>query len=155
MKQALFANGRSPVTVDEIRGWAPFMAALRERDIPMAIHADLGNDADPFRYLPLMEEGLRLYPENRIVWLHLGLSKELHPYDPQRHVEILESLLRRYPHLVFDISWRVLYDNEFVDPAKRRLYADFMNRWPERFLTGTDLVASANKTGRSTGRSTS
>ena len=27
--------------------------------------------------LPLMEEVLRLYPENVIVWVHMGLSREL------------------------------------------------------------------------------
>ena len=50
---------------------------LRARGIPLALHADLGNDAAPTRYLPLMEEVLCLYPENVIVWVHMGLSREL------------------------------------------------------------------------------
>ena len=33
---------------------------LRARGIPLALHADLGNDAAPTRYLPLMEELLCL-----------------------------------------------------------------------------------------------
>ena len=49
------------------------MEVLRERGIPLAIHADLGNDEEPARYLPLIQEMLRLYPENTIVWMHMKL----------------------------------------------------------------------------------
>ena len=45
------------------------MEVLRERAIPLAIHADLGNDEEPARYLPLIQEMLRLYPEYTIVWM--------------------------------------------------------------------------------------
>ena len=59
---------------------------LRERGIPLAIHADLGNDEEPARYLPLIQEMLRLYPENTIVWMHMGLSRELVDMDaPPAH----------------------------------------------------------------------
>jgi hypothetical protein len=34
----------------------------------------------------------------------------------------------------------------FKDPAKRDLYVAFMNRWPSRFIPGTDFVATAGKT---------
>ena len=45
-----------------------FMEVLRERGIPLAIHADLGNDEEPVSAAPLIQEMLRLYPENTIVW---------------------------------------------------------------------------------------
>jgi hypothetical protein len=93
-----------------------------------------------------MEEVLRRYPDNRIVWMHLGLSKELTVVNPREHIQLLESYLRRYPNLSYDISWRVLYDQMFKDPAKRALYVAFMNRWPSRFIPGTDFVAAAGKT---------
>jgi hypothetical protein len=93
-----------------------------------------------------MDEVLRRYPNNRIVWMHLGLSKELTSVDPRDHIQLLESYLRRYQNLSYDISWRVLYDQVFKDPAKRDLYVAFMNRWPNRFIPGTDFVAAAGKT---------
>lgn len=146
VKQALFNNGHQAPGVSVISTWEPFMAELRRRRIPLAIHSDLGNDADPTRYLPLMEEVLRRYPKNTIVWMHLGLSKELKTLDTVRHVALLERLLRQNPNLSFDISWRVLDDQVFADPSRRRAYVDLINRWPDRFLPGTDFVAAATKT---------
>lgn len=46
-KQALYNNAHAAVSRETIRRWQPFMAELRERDIPIAIHSDLGNDAQP------------------------------------------------------------------------------------------------------------
>jgi hypothetical protein len=146
VKQALFNNGHKAVPGEVIAAWKPFMDELRKRNIPIAIHSDLGNDRDPKKYIPLMDEVLRRYPDNRIVWMHLGLSKELTTVDPREHIQLLESYLRRYPKLSFDISWRVLYDQMFKDPAKRNLYVAFLNRWPSRFIPGTDFVAAAGKT---------
>lgn len=145
-KQALYNNGHSAVPIQAIASWQPFMAQLQKRNIPIAIHSDLGNDKEPMKYVPLMEEVLRRYPNNRIVWMHLGLSKELTVIDARQHIALLESYLRRYPNLSYDISWRVLYDQVFKDPGKRDLYVAFMNRWPKRFIPGTDFVAAAGKT---------
>jgi hypothetical protein len=111
-----------------------------------AVVSVLGNDKEPLNYLRLMDEVLRRYPYNRIVWMHLGLSKELTTLDPRRHVQLLDSYLRSYPNLSFDISWRVLYDQVFKDPARRDLYVALLNRWPNRFIPGTDFVAAAGKT---------
>ena len=69
---------------------------LRARGIPLALHADLGNDAAPTRYLPLMEEVLCLYPENVIVWVHMGLSRELTAMAAAQHM--LARQLENRPH---------------------------------------------------------
>ena len=74
-----------------------FMEVLRERGIPLAIHADLGNDEEPARYLPLIQEMLRLYPANTIVWMHMGLSRELVDMDTLQHTSTMAALLDRYP----------------------------------------------------------
>ena len=63
----------------------------------VAIHADLGNDEEPARYLPLIQEMLRLYPENTIVWMHMGLSRELVDMDTLQHTSTMAALLDRYP----------------------------------------------------------
>ncbi|MYE19599.1 MAG: amidohydrolase family protein [Rhodospirillales bacterium] len=145
VKQALFGNFHAVVPLATIPRWAPFMAVLRFRGTPLAIHSDLGNDADPTQYLPWIEEVLRLYPHNKIVWMHLGLSRELVAIDPDTHIGILESLLDRYPNLMVDISWRVIDDNVFSDPELRDRYIPFLNAYSDRVLPGTDFVASANK----------
>ncbi|MDE0283586.1 MAG: amidohydrolase family protein [Gammaproteobacteria bacterium] len=145
VKQALSGNGREPVPLEKIRGWAQFMAELRSRDMPIAIHSDLGNDEEPTRYLAWIQELLQRYPDNRIIWMHLGLSRELADISPDAHITILKSLLDQYPKFMVDISWRVLEDNIFSDPAKRAYYVSFLNVYSDRVLPGTDFVASSNK----------
>lgn len=144
-KQALFANGHAPVGMQAIDAWAPFMTALRDRNIPLAIHADLGNDDEPTRYLPLMEAVLERYPDNPVVWMHMGLSRELTTMDPTQHVRLLATMLDRYPKLMLDLSWRVLDDEYFSDAGRRAVYVPFLNAHADRLLPGTDFLASRDK----------
>ena len=145
VKQAVFDNGRGPVPAEAIDGWAGFMAVLRERGIPIAIHADLGSDDEPTLYLPLMEQVLNTYPDNPIVWVHMGLSRELTTMDPVRHAELMASMLERHPKLMLDITWRVLDDAYFSTPEGRAAYVPFLNAHSERILPGTDFLASRDK----------
>ena len=145
VKQALFDSGREPVPAATIAEWDGFMKVLRERGIPLAIHADLGGDDEPTRYLPLMEEVLRRYPENAIVWVHMGLSRELTGMAPARHVTLMTTLLERHPQLMLDIAWRVIDDAYFSTPEGRAAYVPFLNAYSERILPGTDFLASRDK----------
>jgi len=146
-KEALRGNGHEPATHADIRHWKAFMRMLRKRGIPIAIHSDLGDDTNPTKNLHLMKEVLRLYPHNKIVWMHMGLSRELVKMDPAAHIKLMSGFLDKYPNLSLDISWTVLAEAYFDTPAKRRLYADFFNRYPTRILAGTDFVAARNKNG--------
>ena len=145
VKQALYDNGHEPVPMEAIAGWTGFMEALRERGIPLAIHSDLGSDDEPTRYLPLMEAVLRQYPDNAIVWVHMGLSRELTTMDPHRHVALMTSMLERHPNLMLDIAWRVIDDAYFSTPEGRAAYVPFLNAFSERILPGTDFLASRDK----------
>ena len=145
VKQAVFANGRGPVPVEAIDGWAGFMTVLRERGIPIAIHSDLGNDDEPTLYLPLMKRVLDAYPDNPIVWVHMGLSRELTTMDPARHAALMASMLERHANLMLDITWRVLDDAYFSTPEGRAAYVPFLNAHSERILPGTDFLASRDK----------
>jgi hypothetical protein len=145
VKQALFGNAHSPVPSAAIAEWAPFMEVLRERGIPIAIHSDLGSDERPTRYLPLMQEVLERYPDNRIVWMHMGLSLELKSLPAAEHIELMSSMLDRHPNLMLDITWRIIDDNYFSNAGYQPLYVDFLNEYSTRILPGTDFLASSNK----------
>ena len=145
VKQALFENGHEAVPLVKIAEWKPFMKRLRERDIPIAIHSDLGNDEEPTRYLPWMREVLDRYPDNKVVWMHMGLSLELTDMPAAEHIRIMKSMLDRYPNLMLDIAWRIIDDNYFSKEENQPLYVDFLNEYSERILTGTDFLASSNK----------
>jgi len=146
VKQALFHNQHRATPESAIPKWKAFMDIMQQRNIPVSLHSDIGNDKDQEKYLPLMEKILETYPDNIILWHHLGLSKELKELKPKRHIKILQTLLEAHPNLYLDISWRVLYDNYFSKEKSRALYVDFFNEYSTRILPGTDFVAAANKT---------
>ena len=145
VKQALMGNAHQPTPEDVLEGWAPFMQTLRERSMPIAIHSDLGSDETPDQYLALFEKVLELYPDNTIVWMHMGLSKELTTLPAESHIATMTRLLDAYPNLYLDISWRVVPDAYFDTPEKKAAYVAFFNAYPDRILTGTDFVAARAK----------
>ncbi len=144
-KQALFGNHRPGAELEDIQAWKPFMDQLARWNFPITIHSDLGSDEDPLKYLHLMEFVLTSYPENKIIWPHLGISKELTSLEPEAHVALMDRLLDQHANLYFDLSWRVLYDQLFHEPEIRALYVDLLNRRALRFIPGTDFVAAGNK----------
>jgi hypothetical protein len=146
VKQALFNNGHLPTPVEKIAQWKPFMTILRARNMPISIHSDLGNDKSPTQYSYLMDEVLKQYPHNKIVWVHMGLSKELSKMNPEQHIALMKSYLNKYPNLMLDISWHILYYNYFDEQQSRELYVDFFNQYSTRILPGSDFVATAKKT---------
>ena len=146
VKQALMGNGHEAATMEDIAAWAPFMKKLRDRDMPIAIHSDLGSDDDQTKYLHLMDEVLRRYPDNQIIWVHMGLSKELTTIPAETHIALMSERLDAYPNLSLDITWRVIADNYFQTEENKAAYTAFFNTYYNRILTGTDFVASFNKT---------
>jgi len=142
VKQALMGNHHQAVTTKNIDDWAPFMEILRERNIPITLHSDLGNNADPTKYLYLMEHVLHQYPDNPIVWAHMGLSKELSTMSPEQHVSIMSRLLDEYPNLMLDISWDVLYNSYHQWGG---IFIPFFNDYSTRILAGSDFVAAGYK----------
>lgn len=146
VKESLFKNGHNPVSMRDIPKWTPFMKILKKRKIPLAIHLDLGNDKDNFKYLPLLENILKIYPNNKIILSHLGLSRELNNISPKEHTDVLNELLNKYKNLYCDISWHILHSQKFKYTSQRQFYIDLMNKHPTRFLTGTDFVSHISKT---------
>ncbi|HEX5007571.1 MAG TPA: amidohydrolase family protein [Hyphomonadaceae bacterium] len=142
MKQALLGNKAEPATMESIDKWAPFMKILQERGIPLTIHSDLGNDANPTQHVYLMQHVLQKYPNNKIVWAHMGLSKELTRMNPDQHITLMKHALDAYPNLMLDISWDVIY-NAYHQYGPE--FVAFFNEYSTRILNGSDFVAAGNK----------
>jgi hypothetical protein len=145
VKEALFKNGHRATPPEAIQRWAPFMAVLRDRGIPITIHSDIGIDSEPTKYLHLMEQVLDLYPDNKIVWAHMGLSRELKTMDPDLHTKLLGHLLDTHDNLMLEISWDVLYEHYFREPKVRDRYVALFNEYSPRVLPGSDFLASRDK----------
>ena len=95
-----------------------------------------------------MQEVLDRYPDNKIVWMHMGLSLELKTLPATEHIRLMSSMLDRHPNLMLDITWRIIDDNYFSREDQQPQYVAFLNRYSDRILPGTDFLASSNKTFR-------
>jgi hypothetical protein len=115
-------------------------------DMPMA-----KAKADPV-YLTQMKDLLRRHPGTTIIWAHTGLGRIVHPIQsgsqsvPGRssgHIAMLESIISdpAYGHVYFDISWDEVAKYIVATPETLKNSADLFNRFPDRFLFGTDVVA--------------
>ncbi|CAA0092558.1 Uncharacterised protein [BD1-7 clade bacterium] len=146
VKEALFDNSHAATPEAAIRQWQEFMTILRDRNMPLSLHSDLGSVDNPTKYAHLMELALELYPNNIIVWHHMGISEELLPIDSSFHIGIIEGFLNKYPNLYLDISWRIIADSLYREPTSREAYVQFFNTHSARILPGTDFVAAVTKT---------
>ena len=119
-------------------------------DVPFA-----KTDAQP-AYLSQMIALLKRHPKATIIWAHTGLGRVVHPVQisaaapaaerPPTHLEIVESMLAdaELNHVSFDISWDEVAKYAVATPQTIARVADALNRYPERFLFGTDTVAPAS-----------
>lgn len=142
VKQALFRHGHQIPNLQTIKHWQPFMDLLADENIPIAIHSDIGNDHQATQYLSLFDNVLNHYPNNIIVWLHMGISKEQLTLPVSQHIDILRQRLIAHPNLYLDLSWRILQENYFNSDENRQLYVDLIHQFPDRFITGSDIVTS-------------
>jgi hypothetical protein len=117
-------------------------------DMPMA-----KPDTDPV-YLAQMKALLRRHPKTSIIWAHIGLGRIVHPVRvsaeaAERHpsqLEIVENMLNdpTLSHVNFDISWDEVAKYAVATPEAVSRVATTLNRYPDRFLFGTDTVAPQN-----------
>ena len=110
-------------------------------------------DAEPV-YLTQMKALLKRHPTASIIWAHTGLGRVVHPVQVSaeaaerspNHVEIVESLVTdpALGHLNFDISWDEVAKYAVSSPQTIARTAAMLNKYPDRFLFGTDTVAPAS-----------
>jgi predicted TIM-barrel fold metal-dependent hydrolase len=109
-------------------------------------------------YLEQMIALLRRHPKTTIIWAHMGLGRIVHPVqasasapaterNPNQAVivqQILaDSTLR---HVYFDISWDEVAKYILSSPDVTRRTAELFNKYPDRFLFGSDVVAPKDTT---------
>ncbi len=105
-------------------------------------------------YLKQTKEVLARHPNTTIIWAHTGLGRVVAPAGAQAttgapvrnqgHVEMLAELLDdpAFKHLYFDISWDEVVKYATSNPEIQGKVAALFNRFPDRFLFGTDVVAA-------------
>ncbi len=125
------------------------LVAILHNDIDMPFAKP---DTEPV-YLKQTKDLLRRHPNTTIIWAHTGLGRVVHPSKSTAsagtaerspgHIQILEAILKdpAYNHVYFDISWDEVAKYVVATPESLQRSADLLNRYPDRFLFGTDNVA--------------
>jgi hypothetical protein len=126
-----------------------------EAGLVVILHSDIDmpfakTDAEPV-YLTQMKSLLKRHSRTSIIWAHTGLGRVVHPAlvsdtaaeRSPRHVEILEAMLTDpgLAHVNFDISWDEVAKYAVATPETAARVAALLNKYPDRFLFGTDTVA--------------
>jgi predicted TIM-barrel fold metal-dependent hydrolase len=128
-----------------------------EAGLVVILHNDIDmpfakTDAEPV-YLAQMKALLKRHPKTTIIWAHVGLGRIVHPVQvsaeaaerPPTQVEIVEAMLSdpALAHVSFDISWDEVAKYAVATPQSIDRVAAMLNKYPDRFLFGTDTVAPA------------
>ena len=123
-----------------------------ENDLPVMLHSNITSkrERNPL-YLAEVEQPLRNHPHTRFIWAHAGTSKEIHRHQVQMDflLPTLTRLLEAYPNLYIDLSWSMLTPYLLDDAGKPRpQWVALVERFPDRFMLGSDVVGRFNKLGK-------
>src|SRR4051794_3335292 len=99
---------------------------------------------DPYQVEQLRALFLR-HRKTTIIWAHIGLGRVVRPVKDQ--LGIVERALANpaLSHVNFDISWDEVAKYVMATPETTKAVADLINRYPDRFLFGTDEVAPSDQ----------
>lgn len=122
-----------------------------KHDLPVLLHSNLTSvrEREPL-YLEELTDALDKHPDTRFLWAHAGTSAELHRAQGKLTFlrETLDDLLGTYPNLWIDLSWSVL-DPYILDAdgVPRAAWIALIEKYPDRFVLGSDLVGHFDKLG--------
>jgi hypothetical protein len=97
-------------------------------------------DQEPY-ILAQLKDLFRRHPKTTIIWAHVGVGRIVRPLNEQ--AVIVEKILAdpSFKHVYFDISWDEVAKYGVATPEATGRIADLINRYPDRVLFGTDVVA--------------
>jgi hypothetical protein len=117
-----------------------------DMDMPMA-----KQKGDPV-YLNEMKDLLKRHSKTTIIWAHIGLGRIVHPVGygsdssnerSPKHVDVVRDILDdpSFSNVYFDISWDEVAKYIISSPEVTKRCAVLMDKYPDRFLFGTDVVS--------------
>jgi predicted TIM-barrel fold metal-dependent hydrolase len=117
------------------------LVALIHNDIDMPFPKP---DQEPYQVVQLREL-FRRHPKTTIIWAHMGLGRVVRPVKDQ--LGIVERALASpdLKHVQVDISWDEVAKYAVATPDTIAAVAGLINRYPDRFLFGTDEVAPSTQ----------
>lgn len=87
----------------------------------------------------------RRHPKSTLIWAHVGVGRVVQPVTG--HMDLIEEMLSdpTLNHVNFDISWDETAKYIIASPESVKRVAGVINKYPDRFLLGTDEVAPADQ----------
>src|SRR5262245_29528719 len=111
---------------------------------PTARATYFGGKAPKPQYLTDFEAFLKRHPNVRMIWAHfMGNGRAVRPYP--EHWAYVEALLGdpAFRHVSIDLSWGSVIAGGVLDtPEHLRMTADLIRKYPDRFLFGSDQLAT-------------
>jgi len=119
-----------------------------ETGLVAIIHNDINK---PFpkvyveNYLADLKDVFRRHPDASIIWAHVGLGRIVNPVKDQ--ITFIKEMCEdpTLSHVNFDISWDEVAKYITKTDTSLSATAELFNQFPDRFIFGTDNVASANQ----------
>ena len=116
------------------------LVALMHNDLNMPFPKE---GQDPY-LLAQMRSLFERHPKTTIIWAHIGLGRVVRPVPQQ--LALLDVALAdpKVAHVYIDISWDETAKYITSSPEAVARTAALINKYPDRFLFGTDVVAPAS-----------
>jgi hypothetical protein len=105
------------------------------------IHAPFPKEGETPVFFTQLMELFRRHPRATIIWAHTGLGRIIQPFGV--HAHWLEKILKddKLNNVYFDISWSEVAKYVTANDEVLGRSVKFLEKYPDRFLFGTDEVA--------------
>jgi hypothetical protein len=120
-----------------------------EAGLVVIIHSDVDMPfpkpgQEPYQVIQLKELLVR-NQNTKVIWSHCGLGRVVHPVKDM--IGMLDRALSSpdLKNVYFDLSWDEAAKYVVATPESTKNTADLINRYPDRFLFGTDEVGSTSQ----------
>lgn len=121
------------------------LLVILHNDIDIPFAKDVAKDAAEPAYLNQLKSVFHRHPRTTIIWAHMGLGRTVAP--PKDHLAEIEAILRdpALPNVYVDISWDEVAKYFIASQEATRALAALMQRYPDRFLFGSDASAPSDR----------
>jgi predicted TIM-barrel fold metal-dependent hydrolase len=120
-----------------------------EAGLVVILHTDIdipfAKEGSEPAYLDQTRALFKRHPDATIIWAHMGLGRTVRP--PINHAAMMEEILHdpAMKNVYLDISWDLVANYILASPEAIKAMAALMQRYPDRFLFGTDAPAPSDQ----------
>jgi hypothetical protein len=121
------------------------LVVILHNDIDIPVAKDVAKHESEPAYLSQIKAVFRRHPNTTMIWAHMGLGRLVGP--PRGHLAQIEAILRdpSMHNTYVDISWDEVAKYFVASEEASKELADLMQRFPDRFLFGTDAAAPTDQ----------